>query len=210
LSPILKTSSLVPNSPRSLDDLQWLTLDIEHRCLIGEGGHVRWAPDTPIRVLVSFRTSVPQTSTSEREIGPLQQRERSDVDGLNSYSGPRKVGPRIILSYQLKNKIWGKPKSRGIHACGVYSAYRRDTREQSLEALRPIRVRVFREVACMACEYLGHLQNRWCQRLGAQVGTQATTLLVVALQLREVPCARLRWYYVIAAQGHSPRNPRHG
>jgi len=38
----------------------------------------------------------------------------------------------------------------------------------------------------MAREYLGNPQNRWRQRLGAQVDTQVTTLLVVALQLREV------------------------
>ena len=44
----------------------------------------------------------------------------------------------------------------------------------------------------MTREYLGHLQNRWPQRLGAQVGTQAVILLVVALQLREVLGPRLR------------------
>jgi len=48
-----------------------------------------------------------------------------------------------------------------------------------------------KEAARMACEYLGHPQNRWPQRLGAQAGTQADILLVVALQLREDPCARL-------------------
>jgi len=42
----------------------------------------------------------------------------------------------------------------------------------------------------MAREYLEHPHERWPQRLGAQVGTQAATLLVVALQLREVLCAR--------------------
>jgi len=61
-----------------------------------------------------------QTSLTEGEIG----RRRSE-----RYSGPRKVGPRIVLSYQLKHQIRGKPKSRGIHARGVYSAYRRETRE---------------------------------------------------------------------------------
>jgi len=44
----------------------------------------------------------------------------------------------------------------------------------------------------MAREYLGHMWNRWPQRFGARVGTQAAILLVVALQLKEVPCARLR------------------
>jgi len=65
----------------------------------------------------------------EIDIGPRQNRERSDIDGLNSYIGPHKVGPRIILSYQLKRQPWGKPKSRGIHAGGVYSAFRRVTSE---------------------------------------------------------------------------------
>jgi len=59
-----------------------------------------------------------QTSPTEGEIG-RQWSER--------YSGPRKVDPRIILSYQLKCQIRGKPKSRGIHARCVYSAFRRDT-----------------------------------------------------------------------------------
>ena len=45
------------------------------------------------------------------------------------YSGPRKVDPRIILSYQLKHQIREMSKSRGIHARDVYSAYRRNTRE---------------------------------------------------------------------------------
>ena len=40
----------------------------------------------------------------------------------------------------------------------------------------------------MAREYLGHPHDRWPPEIGAQVGTQATTLLVVALQLREVLC----------------------
>ena len=35
--------------------------------------------------------------TSGIDIGPRQQRERSDVGGLISYIGPRKAGPRIIL-----------------------------------------------------------------------------------------------------------------
>ena len=29
------------------------------------------------------------------DVKPRQKRERSDVDGLNSYIGPCKVGPRI-------------------------------------------------------------------------------------------------------------------
>jgi len=35
-----------------------------------------------------------------------------------------------------------RPKSRGIHARGVYSAFGRGTSKQPLEALRPVRVRV--------------------------------------------------------------------
>ena len=38
----------------------------------------------------------------------------------------------------------------------------------------------------MTREYLGHPRNRWPQRFGTRVGTQATILLVVAFQLREV------------------------
>jgi len=37
-----------------------------------------------------------RTSTLGIDIGPLQQRERSDVGGLSSYGWSRKVGPRII------------------------------------------------------------------------------------------------------------------
>jgi len=33
-----------------------------------------------------------------------------------------------------------KPKSRGVQACGVNSAFRRSTSKESLEALRPMRV----------------------------------------------------------------------
>jgi len=92
-------------------------------------GSRKGGPDAPIRGLVSIRTIGPinpdvgdrhQTSPTEGEI----RRRRSE-----HYSGPRKVDPRIILSYQLKHHIREKPKSRGIHACGVYSAHRRDTRE---------------------------------------------------------------------------------
>jgi len=39
----------------------------------------------------------PWTSTLGIDIRPRQQRERSNVGGLNNYIGPRKVGPRIIL-----------------------------------------------------------------------------------------------------------------
>jgi len=53
-----------------------------------------------------------------------------------------------------------------------------------------LRLGLLGKAACMAREYLGHPQSRWRLRLGAQVGTQAATLLFVALQLREVPCAR--------------------
>jgi len=59
-----------------------------------------------------------QTSSIGREIGHRQ---------FERYSGPCKVDPSIILSYQLKHHIREKPKSRGIHARGVYSAYRRGT-----------------------------------------------------------------------------------
>ena len=59
-----------------------------------------------------------QTSLIEEDIG----HRRSE-----RYSGPCKVDPSIILIYQLKHQIREMPKSRGIHARGVYSAYRRDT-----------------------------------------------------------------------------------
>jgi len=42
-------------------------------------------------------TSPRKTPTLEIDIRPCQQRDRSDVDGLNSYIGPRKVGPIITL-----------------------------------------------------------------------------------------------------------------
>jgi len=70
----------------------------------------------------------------------------------------------------------GRPKSRSIHACGVDSASGRDTSEESWKTLMPVRVRVSKEAACLACEYLGHPQNRWPQRFGARVGTQVAIL----------------------------------
>jgi len=39
----------------------------------------------------------------------------------------------------------------------------------------------------MACEYLGHPQNKWSQRLGAQVGIQATDLSVRVQTTVKVP-----------------------
>jgi len=60
----------------------------------------------------------------------------------DSKDGPRKVGPRNHISYQIKLSDIRKLKSRGIHACGVYGAFGRNTSKEPLEALRPIRVRV--------------------------------------------------------------------
>ena len=63
--------------------LQRLTSDIAHQCLIVKMGHVRWAPDTHIRVLVIFehryhRLDVgdrQQTSPEEGEIGRLLSKQ---------------------------------------------------------------------------------------------------------------------------------------
>ena len=70
----------------------------------------------------------------------LQRRPRTSVSDSND--GPRKVGPRSHISYQIKHTNTRKPKSRGIHACGVYGAFGHDTSKEPLEALRPIGVRV--------------------------------------------------------------------
>ena len=67
-------------------------------------------------------------------------RHRTSVSG--SKDGPCKVGSRNHISYQMKHSDIRKPKPRGIHACAVYDAFGRDTSEEPLEALRPIRVRV--------------------------------------------------------------------
>jgi len=57
-------------------------------------------------------------------------------------------------------------KSLGSHECPLGSGF-------------------LRETACMAREYLGHPQNGWPQRFGAQVGTQVVIPLEVALQQGE-------------------------
>ena len=47
-----RLGACVPTSPRS--STQRLTSNISHRCLVMEGGHMRWAPDAPTRELVSL------------------------------------------------------------------------------------------------------------------------------------------------------------
>jgi len=79
----------------------------------------------------------------------------------------------------VKRPEVGEPKSQSTHACGVDSAYGRDTSKESRNALG---LGFPREATCMTREYIGHPHNRWPQRFGAQVGTQVTILLVVVLQ----------------------------
>jgi len=75
-----------------------------------------------------------------------------------------------------------KPRSRGVHACGVNSAFRHSTSKEPPEELRLMRVTFQGQAACMVREQLGHSQDGWPQRLGAQVGTQVAIPLEAALQ----------------------------
>jgi len=56
-----------------------------------------------------FAPTCPRTSTSGIDIGPRQQRERSDFGGLNNYIGPHKVGLRIILVTSKNIRYERKP-----------------------------------------------------------------------------------------------------
>jgi len=53
--------------------------------------------------------------------------------------------------------------------------------KEPLEKPRPARVTFQGQAACMAHEQLGHSQDGWPQRLGAQVGTQVVIPSEVAL-----------------------------
>ena len=85
-----------------------------------------------------------------------------------------------VTTHQLS--VRKKPRSQGAHACGVDNTIRSDTSKEPLEEIRPARVTFQWWVACMAREQLGHSQDRWPQRLGAQVGTQVVIPSKVALQ----------------------------
>jgi len=116
---------VVPTSPRSSIP----EVDLRHRTLVPDSGsepHKGGLGCTYERIGQSSNIG-----TIDPDVGDRHQ--TSAIEGeirhrwYERYSGPRKVDPRVILSYQLKHQTRGKPKSRGIHARGVYSAYRRDT-----------------------------------------------------------------------------------
>jgi len=59
-----------------------------------------WNQDEDVlvtRVATTHEELFGQPAGTGIDIGPRQQRERSDVGGLSSYDWPRKVGPRITL-----------------------------------------------------------------------------------------------------------------
>jgi len=69
---------------------------------------------------------------------PRQQSEgdvTSDIGDSNNRAGPPKMGPgpyTVIINE--------KPRSRGVHVCGVNDAFRRNTSKEPLEELRLVRV----------------------------------------------------------------------
>jgi len=99
----------------------------------------------------SFKASFAKTSYSSRLGGlctgqtsviDLRERHRTwDIGGMITIVGHVSWAPRTIW---VNTQIPKGPKSREDHAWGVYGTFGYDTRTCSLEALRPVRVRVSR------------------------------------------------------------------
>jgi len=75
------------------------------------------------------------------------QRSASDIDIEHQWSGrdngPRKRGPKN--SNELTSRHKNDLNHGRVHACGVYSTSRSSTSKYSIEASRPMSVRVSRE-----------------------------------------------------------------
>jgi len=95
----------------------------------------------------------------EIDIRPCQKRERSDVDGLNSYIGPRKEGPRVT-QLSVENIRYEESLSHEGSMQVVCIAHSSTTRVNSLwKHLGRLGLGFLKEAACMTREYLGHPQN---------------------------------------------------
>jgi len=153
-------------------------------------------------VPTSPRTSLTASNGEPHKLGPtsgLGQCLASDVSqGVEEWSDVDHQDVLMCPSQQSEGDVTSgrvrwvpdhtlvisreKPRSRGVHACGVNGTFRRSTRKEPLGELRPVRVTYQWYAACMAHEQLGHSQDGWPQRLGAQVGTPVVIPSEVALQ----------------------------
>jgi len=78
------------------------------------------------------------------KLGHRPERKTSDIGGLIAMVGHVGWVPQAV-GVDKKSTPKKRPKSREDHAWGVYGTFRYDTSKCSLEALRPIRVRVSKE-----------------------------------------------------------------
>jgi len=113
------------------------------RWLLVMVGHVSWVPQAAwISVSRATRAQVPksgQTSITKMYWCVLNNRVRA-----------MRHWTLVTQTTELGHERWildntpvisrEKPKSRGVHACGLNSAFRRSTSKEPLEALRPMRV----------------------------------------------------------------------
>jgi len=89
----------------------------------------------------------PRSSVSEKDLKHRRQRKTSNIGHrcLIVMVGHVRWALEIISDTSYTPKYKRRPKSREDHAWGVYGTFGYDTSKCSLEALRPVRVRVSRE-----------------------------------------------------------------